>query len=151
MKTMVYKSGIEDGFSLIEVVIALVILLIALLGVFYTFSFAIGYNSSNSQRSEALAVLQQEIETLESAKFNPTAIDQALIGGEKTQKVVTTLNGNVYLVEVVVDDDPFTNGIQIDNTKTIKEIKISVKNESSFSLWQMSVPAKVVFRRVRGY
>ena len=108
--------------------------MIALLGVFYTFSFAIGYNSSNSQRSEALAVLQQEIETLETAKFTPTVIDQALIGGEKTPKLITTLNGSSFLVEIKVDDDPFTNGLQVDNTKTLKEITIRVSNESAVSL-----------------
>lgn len=141
----------QAGFSLMEVIIALVILLIALLGVFYTFTYAVGYNSGNTQRSQALQILQQEAETIRAAKYSPYLIDYVLIGGEKPPKVVTTADGNIYLVEITVDDDPFTAGVQTDNTKTLKEITISVTSENVVSLWQSSVPTRVVFRRARGY
>lgn len=141
----------QAGFSLMEVIIALVILLIALLGVFYTFTYAVGYNSGNTQRSQALQILQQEAETIRAAKYSPYLIDYVLIGGEKPPKVVTTTDGNIYLVEITVDDDPFTAGVQTDNTKTLKEITISVTSENVVSLWQSSVPTRVVFRRARGY
>lgn len=141
----------EGGFSLMEVIIALVILLVGLLGVFYTFTYAVGYNSGNSRRSQALQILQQEVEMLRCAKYTPVLIDQVLVGGEKTPKLITTQDGNVFSVIVVIDDDPFTNGIQIDNTKPLKEITVTVANESLSTLWQNSVPSKVVFRRVRSY
>jgi prepilin-type N-terminal cleavage/methylation domain-containing protein len=141
----------QAGFTLMEVVIALIILMIALLGVFYTFSYAVNYNFSNSQRAQALSIVQQEIESMRSARFTPAIIDQALIGGEKTPKLVTTTDGNVFLVQIMIDDDPFTAGLQIDNTKPFKEITVSVTNENPGAVWQSSVPARAVIRRVRGY
>ena len=145
------KKNYEDGFSLVEVIIALVILLVALLGVFYTFTYAVGYNSGNTQRSQSLQILQQEVETMRAAKYSPYLVDYVLVGGEKSPKVVTTTDGNIYLVEVTVDDDPFTSGIQVDNSKTLKEITITVTSENITSLWQTAIPTKVVFRRTRGY
>src|SRR5438067_13579696 len=59
----------EAGFSLIEVVCALVIILIALLGVVFAFTYAITYNAGNSSRSQCLAVLQQEVEQIRAAQF----------------------------------------------------------------------------------
>ncbi len=150
-KNRTQNTSDQAGFSLMEVIIALVILLIALLGVFYTFTYAVGYNSGNTQRSQALQILQQEAETIRAAKYSPYLIDYVLIGGEKPPKVVTTADGNIYLVEITVDDDPFTAGVQADNTKTLKEITISVTSENVASLWQSSVPTRVVFRRARGY
>jgi len=65
----------EAGFTLVETVIALVILLIAVLGVFGAFTYAIRFNTGNSARSQALSVLQREVESLRSAKFTPTITD----------------------------------------------------------------------------
>ena len=62
------KPQIEDegqaGFTLIEAACALVIILIALLGVVFAFTYAVNYNAGNSSRSQALAALQQEVEQL---------------------------------------------------------------------------------------
>lgn len=141
----------EAGFSLIEVVAALTIFLIAMLGVFTTFIYAVSYNAGNNSRTQALSVLQQEVERIRSKKFTPTTIDDDLKGGEKALKPVTSGDGNKFNVKVVVDDDPFIPGIQIDltNTKTIKEIFVTVTLESPTPGWQTSVPATVVLRRVR--
>ncbi|MBX7171307.1 MAG: prepilin-type N-terminal cleavage/methylation domain-containing protein [Pyrinomonadaceae bacterium] len=150
MRISVHKCG-QVGFSLVEVLIALVILLVALLGVFYTFTFSIGYNFGNTQRVESVAIIQRELEAFQCAKFSPQVIDETLIGGIKTPKIVTTMNGNAFLVETVIDDDPFSEGIQTDNSKTIKEITVTVRSENPGSKWQTGVLAKTVFRRVRGY
>jgi prepilin-type N-terminal cleavage/methylation domain-containing protein len=70
------RSGhrIEKGFTLIEMVIALVILFIAVMGVFAAVTWATRYNRGNSQRSQALSVMQREIEFLRSAKFTPAVL-----------------------------------------------------------------------------
>ncbi len=49
------KRG-ESGFTLIEMVIALVILFIVVMGVFSTFVYATKFNRGNSQRSQAVSV-----------------------------------------------------------------------------------------------
>lgn len=139
----------ERGFSLIEVIIAMIILLVALLGVFLTFTFAVNYNAGNNSRSQALSILQQEIELMRSAKFTPGVTDAELTGGTKTPKIMTSADGSRFRVEITVDDDPFTANVQTDATKTLKEITIRVTSESPTPGWQTAVPATVFLRRVR--
>ncbi len=143
----------EKGFSLIEVMIALIVLLISILGVFAVFTYATIYNTGNSRRSQALSVFQQQIELIRSAKFTPTIYnDPLLTGGVKTPKVVISKgdNGN-YLIETVVDNDPFSAGIQTgnDDTTTLKEITITVTPQDTNKKWVVSLPTTVVLRRNR--
>jgi prepilin-type N-terminal cleavage/methylation domain-containing protein len=72
----------EAGFSLIEVAVAMVVILIALLGVFFTLTYAITYNAGNNSRAQALAVLQEEVERLRALKFTPYFTDADLRGGK---------------------------------------------------------------------
>jgi prepilin-type N-terminal cleavage/methylation domain-containing protein len=139
----------EGGFSLIEVIIAMIILLVALLGVFLTFTYAVNYNAGNNSRAQALSILQQEVELLRSAKFTPGVTDAALAGGEKTAKIITAADGSRYRVNITVDDDPFVANVQIDATRTLKEITVTVTSESPTPGWQTAVPATVFLRRVR--
>jgi prepilin-type N-terminal cleavage/methylation domain-containing protein len=138
-----------SGFTLIEVAVAMVIILISLLGVFVTFIYAINYNSGNNSRAQALAVLQQKVETLRSAKFTPTITDSILTGGTRAAESISSADGNRFSIQVVIDDDPFTAGIQIDSTKSVKEISVTVTLESPSPGWQTSVPATVILRRVK--
>ena len=142
----------EKGFSLIEVTIALVILLVALLGVFVTFIFAVNYNSGNNIRAQALAVLRQQTELLRSAKFTSGITDATLIGGVKPVQLVTSADGTRFRVAIAVDNDLVTNGVQSTNESatTIKEIIVSVTPEQATSGWQASVQSTVTLRRVRG-
>src|SRR6185369_4212537 len=82
----------ESGFTLIEVAVAMVIILIALLGVVFTFTYAIMYNMGNNSRSQALAVLQQEVEQMRAKKFTPTATDTELSGGAKAARDVVNVS-----------------------------------------------------------
>jgi prepilin-type N-terminal cleavage/methylation domain-containing protein len=142
------KNG-ERGFSLVEVIAAMVILLIALLGVFAVFTFCVNYNAGNSARAQALSVLQKETELLKSAKFTPFITDSILSGGVKSPKTIVSADGKKYSVETVIDDDPFTAGVQSDFSGTLKEITITVRLESPTAGWQTAVPVKTILRRVR--
>lgn len=148
------KTNGEAGFSLVEVIFALVILLVALLGVFVTFTYSINYNAGNSSRSQALAILQQEIELMRSRKFTsaPNGTDPALYGVDNYQKTATSLNGNKFKVTTSIDNNPLTPAIDVDeNLKpTIKQITITVTLDSPTPGWQTSLPATVVLQRVRG-
>lgn len=143
----------ENGFSLVEVTIALVILLISVLTVFGAFTYAVKYNTGNSRRSQALSVFQQQIELIRSAKFTPTIYnDPLLTGGTKTPKTVISNGDNTsYLVETIVDNDPFTAGIQStgDNTTKLKEITITITPQSTNDKWVLAYKTKVVLRRTR--
>jgi len=145
----------QAGFTLIEVAIAMVIILVALLGVVFTFTYAITYNMGNNSRSQALAVLQQEAEKIRAAKFTPTTTDAILLGGSQATRDVMNATGTHFAVSVDVDNDPFTAGVQDnssvpDATCTYKEIRLSVTLASPSPGWQLAVPSTVVIRRTRG-
>lgn len=146
------RSG-EAGFSLIEVACALVIILVALLGVVFSFTYVVNYNAGNNARSQTLAVLQQQVEQLRAAKFTPT-ITSSVAGSDLrggTQIITTAAGANNFMVQVVVDNDPFTAGIQDETTPTtLKEITVTVTLASPSPGWQLAVPATAVLRRTRG-
>lgn len=146
------KRSDESGFSLIEVMIAMIILLIALLGVFVTFVYAINYNTGNSSRAQALAVMQQEVERLRSAKFTSGGTDALLLGKTKTSRSFTAEDGNKFLISVTIDNDPSTAAIDTNEAPkpTLKEVTVEVALDSPTPGWQTSIPAKVILRRVRG-
>jgi Tfp pilus assembly protein PilV len=53
----------EAGMTLIETTIALVIIMIALLGVVHSFTYAVTYNAGNAVRTESLdACLEVDVE-----------------------------------------------------------------------------------------
>ena len=142
----------ESGFTLIEAVCALVIILIALLGVAFAFTYSITYNAGNTSRSQALAVLQQEVEQLRAAKFTPTVTDSVLTGGTKAPKTVTSPSGAQFVIEVFVDNDPTTTGIQTDATvpsPTLKEITVTATLTNPSPGWQVALPSTIILRRVR--
>ena len=134
---------------MVEVIIAMIILLVALLGVFLTFTYAVNYNAGNNSRAQALSILQQEVELLRSAKFTPGVTDDVLTGGTKTPKIITSADGSRFRVEITVDDNPFASGVDVDAARTLKEITVRVTSESPTPGWQTAVPATVFLRRVR--
>lgn len=148
---LVSNNG-EAGFTLIEAACALVIILIALLGVVFAFTYAVNYNAGNTSRSQALAALQQEVEQLRAAKFTPAVTDSVLTGGVKAERTVTNTSGNSFVIGVEIDNDPFTSGIQNDAAApnpTLKEIRVSARLASPSPGWQTAIPAVIILRRVR--
>ena len=152
----------EAGFSLVEVSVAMLIIMIAFLGVFATFTYAVQYNAGNKSRSQALAVLQQEAERIRAAKFTAVGTpDTILLGGTQAQRVVPHPNGRSFAVDIKVDNDPSVAGIQNESYVclspqgaaiecAIKEIEIEVTMTRNNPGWQYSVPARILLRRVRG-
>lgn len=140
----------ESGFSLVEVAVALVVLMIAMLGVAATFAYAINYNAGNYSRAQGLAVLQREVEQLRSARFTPMVTDLVLQGGTKPQRTVTLPNGTIYNINTVVDNDPVAGGIQNETVPTsYKEITVTITLALPSPGWQTAVPIKAVLRRVK--
>lgn len=141
----------KAGFTLIEAACSMVILLVALIGISTTFTYAVNYNAGNSSRAQALAILQQEVEVLRSKKFTPTpgGTDDALLGGEKSDKPVT-VNNSRFLVKIKVDNNPLTEAVEDESySTTMKQITVTVTLDSPTPGWQTAVPATVILRRVR--
>lgn len=144
------KTKNESGFSLIEVTIAMMVLLVGLLGVTLSYTWAVKFNAGNNLRMQSLAILQQEVEQFRSAKYTSVVTDSILLGGVKTPKTITTADGNKFTIETTIDDDPFTANVQINQSKTLKSITITVSGENQTQKWITALPATVTLRRVRG-
>ena len=165
------KRSAQNGFTLIEMVIALVILFIASMGVFAAFTYATKFNRGNSQRSQSLAVMQREIELLRSAKFTPATVSNTTIhqhtvpvcpiadngsrdltGGVKESEFRCGIDGSIHEVRTSIDDDPNTAGIQTNATPTsvgFKEITLEVIPMGADGQWVTANQIRMVFRRVR--
>jgi type II secretory pathway pseudopilin PulG len=140
----------EAGFSLVEVTVAFAIFFIAMLAILASFTFAVNYNAGNSSRAQALAILQEKVEVMRSKKFTPGITDPELYGGTKTPEQVTSADGNKYRIQVIVDNDPYTAGVQDETTATtMKEVSVIVSLDRPTPGWQTAVPAKVILRRTR--
>jgi len=160
----------DAGFSLVEVIIALLILMIATLGVFGVFAYATTLNTGNSNRSQALSILQREVELLRSAKFTPNPLlvsntttatpacatvdngSRDITGGVKAAQLRCGSDGTAYLVETRIDDDPFTADApdpQVNAATTFKEITLTVTPAGANGTWIIAYQTRAIFRRVR--
>jgi prepilin-type N-terminal cleavage/methylation domain-containing protein len=152
----------ERGFTLVEAIIALVILAIATMGIFAAFAYSTRLNSGNSRRSQALSVMQKEVELLRSAKFVIGATDSYTpvdcndprrnltgTGGVPRTMTCPSVDGSMYQIDTEIDDDPFTAGQQVDATKNIKEIRLTVTQVAWVDRWEKGYATRAIFRRVR--
>jgi prepilin-type N-terminal cleavage/methylation domain-containing protein len=147
------KKSNERGFTLVEAIIAMVILTVCLLSVVTVFTQAVKFNTGNNTRSQALAVLQQEVERIRAAKFAPSAngTDDLLKGGAKAATTVSSADQSTYKVEVVVDNYPFGDNVlnNDESTTTLKEVTVTVTPQNAGASWVSAVQTRAVFRRVR--
>jgi Tfp pilus assembly protein PilV len=145
------QAGSSDqGFTLVETVVAMIVIMVGLLGVFHALTYAITFNTGNQSRSTAVAIMQQRVELLRAAKWTSGGMDAALAGGVKPDDTVTLPTQGVYRVSVSVDDDPFVDGINVDTTSPLKEITVTVTLAAPTAGWQFATPVTTVMRRTRG-
>ena len=102
----------QQGFTLLEAAIALVILMIIGLGIASLFTYAIGANSRADDRELAMAIAQKRMEWLRTIPFNTQTrmTDFAFPGGglkataaEGVTETVTSA-GRSYIVNTVIQD-----------------------------------------------
>jgi type II secretory pathway pseudopilin PulG len=84
MSKMKGHSTNAGGFTLIETTIAMVVMMVVGLGATSLFLYAIRNNSGGEDRSQALAIAQQRLETLREAGYD----DPELALGQTTSTVV---------------------------------------------------------------
>jgi Tfp pilus assembly protein PilV len=128
-------SGADQwGFTLLEAVIALLIMLIVALGSASLFSFSIYNNSGGTDRATSLAVAQQALERLRSAQFNSTTTDAVLNGGTTVQAGIVR-DGRQFSLTVAVDDNPSTTTIDVNAATNLKGITVTVVPQSIGRGW----------------
>ena len=117
------KTG-EQGFTLIETSVALVVLMIAGLAVASLFLYATNYNSGAYDRSLAMTIAQQRMERLRKSSFSEVVSStEAVTSAGRPFNVVTTVSGT-----------------------TLKTISVSVSPQATGAGWVQS-PVVVISQR----
>jgi len=121
----------SKGFSLIEVLIALVILSISLLGMASLMSTATKYNASGGRLTEATTLAQDKLETLRITPWTQIVSSAA-------DDVVVAPNGTRYTRNWVVA----TNAVPPDDTLRAVAITVSWNDGVAHSVSILSAIAK---------
>ncbi len=100
----------EGGFTILETVIALCIMMIAGFGAISLFLFSVSYNSGASDRARSLAIAQERMERLRSAEHADLGTMAAT--GDFNGNVTTgsskigEADGHTFAVKTTVENDP---------------------------------------------
>jgi Tfp pilus assembly protein PilV len=112
------------GFTMIETVVALVVMMIVGLGAASLFMYATRNNSGAADRAAALAIAQQRMERLRNVSFD----DASLATGTTN---VTVMNAaRRYRVQTTICDTAACGG-----SATLKMITIQVTPTSAGTVW----------------
>jgi type II secretory pathway pseudopilin PulG len=148
------KSAVEQaGFTMVEVIIAAIIMIILCVGTMTVFTHAVKINRGNNLRSQAQSVLQNEIEYYRSLKFLPFGTSAALNGKVETNMGTrTSADNTVFRVFVTIDNDPATADVQTagDSTTKFKEITIRAVPNIAETGWLADLKTEITIQRVRG-
>ena len=115
----------ERGFTLIETSIAMVIMMVAGLGVVSLFVYSISNNSGGNDRAVAISIAQQQVEQLRSVGFTDsilnvsaaTVLTPYTVSNGRTYRVTKTVtgsnnddSGNPTLKTITIRVDPTSPG-----------------------------------------
>jgi type II secretory pathway pseudopilin PulG len=146
----------ENGFTLPEVIVAGGIMIILCVGILTAYSHVITLNRGNNIRSQALTVLQREVEEFRSFRFVPGTTDARLNAGTyATYKTgVLSADGIPFNISVEVDNDPFdTVGPTLDAISNadcrFKQITITAVMQNAQQGWLSQLNTEVIIQRVR--
>ena len=136
MKNEIQKKN-EQGFTLIETSIALVVMMVVSLSMSSLFMYSFQNNVGGNDRALAMAVAQRQLEQLRSVSFDDTTL---AIGTTTLPTVVA--NGRNYRVVRTITDETNSNG----TSKNLKKITISVTPITGVNSWQRT-PVVLVSQR----
>ena len=153
------RTSDETGFSLVEVIVAGIVMVILCVGLLTVFSYVTKVNRGNNIRAQALSALQQEIEFYRSLKFIPgqeTAADLPnhrsadIYSGSRTRPPVTSTSGMVFNINItVVNLEPSPNPTE--EACTFKEIRIQAVPAVTQEGWLSddNLKTSITMQRVR--
>ena len=126
----------QQGFTLMETSIAMVVMMVGALGIASLFVFSTQNNIGGGERALAMAVAQQQLEQIRSVNYEDSTLNTGT-----TNSTVTT-GGRTYTVQRVVAD--LTNS---DNTlRQLKKITITVTPRASGPNWTRTPVVLVSYR-----
>jgi Tfp pilus assembly protein PilV len=112
----------QGGFTLIETSCALLVMMIAGLGICAVFAYAIKSNTGSRDRAAALAVAQQQMENYRYLMFNDAALTAT---GSTVTPITVTSADRTYSVRTTITD----------TTSSLKTIQIQVTPQLSNASW----------------
>jgi type II secretory pathway pseudopilin PulG len=146
----------EKGFTIPEVIVAGMIMIILCIGILTAYSQVVVLNRGNNIRSQALTVLQREVEAFRSFRFGPGTTDARLNAGAYPNYKTGSLSadGIPFNISVTVDNDPAdTIGPALDaisNTHCrFKQIRIVAVLQNQEQGWLSALNTEVSIQRVR--
>jgi len=148
------KSGLQknNGFTLVEVLIAASIMIILCVGTLSVFSFVVKINRAENIRMQALSVLQQKVEYYRSLRFSPYGSSAELDGRTRGNVgTLTSADGKVFNIFVTIDNDTTTSTIDTNGNDTtkFKEITIEAIPVVTEASWLSNPGTSVTIQRVR--
>lgn len=126
----------EQGFTLIETSIAMVILMIAGLAVAGLFTYSIRYNTGGNDRAVAISVAQQQLEQLRVVSFTDSSLNVSaatvltpdVVSNGRSYQVTRTVagsnndtSGNPTLKTITIQVAPMAGGFPV----TLRTIRTS--------------------------
>lgn len=139
----------RNGFTIPEVIVAGIIMIILCVGTLTAFTFAVRVNRGNNLRMQALSVLQLEVEYYRSLRYTPAAPDPGLNEGTYTNvRQRTAADNRVFNITVVIANTSPASATNA--TATFKQITITAtpvvaENEG----WLQNLNTNVTLQRVR--
>ena len=160
------KVSEQNGFTIVEVIIAGVILSILCVGLLTTYSTVTQYNRGNDVRAQALVVLQREVEEFRSFRFVPGTTDARLNAKTLTTYKTGVLSKNpdgvvgteddglLFNILVSIDNDPTNSvGTAVDAISEMdcrfKQITIEAVLQKPEQGWLADLRTRVEIQRVR--
>ena len=128
-------SKSERGFTMIETVVSLVVMMIVGLGAASLFMYAVRNNSGAADRAVAVAIAQQRMERLRSVDYTDASLN---IG---TTNTTVTNYGRLYRVQTVICASVACSG-----SNTIKKIIIQVTPTSAGTVWASNTVSVTALR-----
>jgi len=129
------KKG-QQGFTLMETSIAMVVMMVGALGIASLFVFSTQNNVGGSERALAMAVAQQQLEQIRSVTYEDTTLDVGT-----TTSTVRSAEQN-YTVQRTVAQETNADG----STKQLKKITIRVAPNVGGPNWLNTAVVLVSFR-----
>jgi prepilin-type N-terminal cleavage/methylation domain-containing protein len=142
----------EGGFTLVEVIIAAVILSIVVVGTFSVYTHAIKVNRGNNLRAQALTVLQAEVEYYRGLRFVPVGSSAALNAGTyPALRTRTSADGRVFVISVSISNIPVAGQTSpvLDPDCKYKEIVVTAVPQITETGWLSNLGTSVTVQRVR--
>lgn len=128
-RTLQTEEGFHDeqGFTLMETCVSLVVMMIVSLGIASAFTYSINNNTGGGDRALALAVAQQQLERLRNVPFNDASLTATSTSGTSQTVTVPVGDGEnrSFTVWTRIDDD----------TATRKTIQVRVTPLGDSAVW----------------